>query len=344
MKNKFILFFIIAPLFGLVLGAARIYYSVALKKYEGPAVTFQIHSGEPFSKINYRLGEAGIIDSTKIFHRYCQQKNYLTSFKTGIYEIPTGITMLGVIELFQSGKGLLTSVTIPEGKNLYEIAAILESSKVTSKEDFIQVAKDQAFASELGISGQTLEGYLYPETYSFAPETPARDVAAAMVKVFNEKTSGLDFEASALPKDKVIILASIVEKETGAGFERPLIAGVFLNRLKKRMRLQSDPTTIYGIWENYNGNLRKSHLLEKTDYNTYKISELPVGPIANPGISAIKAVLEPAKHEYLYFVSKNDGTHVFSTNLKDHNRAVDEWQKKSSNRAGRSWRDLNQNQ
>ncbi len=342
MKNKFILFFIIAPLFGLVLGAAKIYYSLAIAKYEGPAVTFQIHSGEPFSKINYRLGEAGIISSTKIFHRYCQQKNLLTSFKTGIYEIPTGITMLGVIDLFQSGKGVLTSVTIPEGKNLYEIAQILDQNKVTSKEDFIIAAKDSSFARELGVPGPTLEGYLYPETYSFAPQTPARDVAAAMVRIFNERTAALDFQASPLSKTEVVILASIVEKETGAGFERPVIAGVFLNRLKKRMRLQSDPTTIYGIWERFNGNLRRSHLLEKTDYNTYKISALPVGPIANPGISAIKAVLDPAKHDYLYFVSKNDGTHVFSTNLKDHNRAVDEWQKKSSNRAGRSWRDLNQ--
>lgn len=342
MKNKFILFFIIAPLFGLVLGAARIYYSLAIKQYEGPAVTFQIHSGEPFSRINYRLGEAGIIDSTKIFHRYCQHKNYLTSFKTGIYEIPTGITMLGVIELFQSGKGVLTNVTIPEGKNLFEIADILEDSKVTSKQDFIRMATDPAFTKVLGVPGETLEGYLYPETYSFAPQTPAKDVAAAMVKIFNDRTLGLDFEASSLSKKEVIILASIVEKETGAGFERPLIAGVFLNRLKKRMRLQSDPTTIYGIWERFTGNLKRSHLLEKTDYNTYKISGLPVGPIANPGISAIKAVLDPADHDYLYFVSKNDGTHVFSTNLKDHNRAVEEWQKKSSNRAGRSWRDLNQ--
>lgn len=342
MKNKFILFFIIAPLFGLVLGAARIYYSLAIKQYEGPTVTFQIHSGEPFSKINYRLGEAGIIDSTKIFHRYCQHKNYLTSFKTGIYEIPTGITMLGVIELFQSGKGVLTNVTIPEGKNLFEIADILEDSKVTSKQDFIRLATDPGLAKELGVPGETLEGYLYPETYSFAPQTPAKDVAAAMVKIFNDRTLALDFEASPLSKKEVIILASIVEKETGAGFERPLIAGVFLNRLKKRMRLQSDPTTIYGIWERFTGNLKRSHLLEKTDYNTYKISGLPVGPIANPGLSAIKAVLAPAEHDYLYFVSKNDGTHVFSTNLKDHNRAVEEWQKKSSNRAGRSWRDLNQ--
>ena len=341
MKNKFILFFILGPLLGLILGGGRIYYSLAIRKYQGPPVTFQIHSGETFSKINYRLGQEEIIGSTKVFHRYCQYKGYLTNFKTGIYEIPTGITMLGVIELFQSGRGLLTSVTIPEGKNLYEIATILEENKVTSKDDFIEVAKDPAIAKELGLPGLSLEGYLYPETYSFAPQSPAKSVAEAMVNVFKSKTNALDFNSSPLNPKEVIILASLVEKETGAGFERPIIAGVFLNRLQKRMRLQSDPTTIYGIWERFNGNLRKSDLLEKTPYNTYKISGLPVGPIANPGISAIEAVLDPADHEFIYFVSKNDGTHVFSKTLVEHNRAVELWQKNQANRKGRSWRDLN---
>lgn len=342
MKNRFILFFVIAPLFGLALGGLKIYHSLALKKYEGAPTTFQIHAGEPFSKINYRLGEAGIINSTKIFHRYCQSQNLLTSFKTGIYEIPTGITMLGVIELFQSGKGMLTSVTIPEGKNLYEIAAILEASKITSAQDFIKVAKDPEFVRSLDLPGDTLEGYLYPETYSFAPQTQAREVATAMVRVFRSKTAELDFSLSPLSPKDVVILASMVEKETGAGWERPIIAGVFMNRLNKRMRLQSDPTTIYGMWERYNGNLKRSDLLETTDYNTYKIPALPKGPIANPGIAAIQAVLTPAKHKYIFFVSKNDGTHVFTETLKEHNQAVDEWQRNRANRQGRSWRDLNQ--
>lgn len=343
MKNRFILFFILAPLLGLALGGLRIYHSLAISKYEGAPTTFQIHPGEPFSKINYRLGEAGIINSTKIFHRYCQSQNLLTSFKTGIYEIPTGITMLGIIELFQSGRGVLTSVTIPEGKNLYEIADILEASKITDAKSFIAVAKDPNFARSLEIEGETLEGYLYPETYSFSPATPAKDVATAMVRVFKSKTASLDFTITSLSKREVIILASLVEKETGAGWERPIIAGVFMNRLRKRMRLQSDPTTIYGIWERYNGNIKKSDLLETTPYNTYKIPALPLGPIANPGLAAIEATLMPAKHNYIFFVSKNDGTHVFSETLKQHNQAVDEWQRNRANRQGKSWRDLNQN-
>ena len=140
--------------------------------------------------------------------------------------------------------------------------------------------------------------------------------------------------------DEALILASIVEKETGAKWERPAIAGVYLNRIHKKMRLQADPTTIYGIFENYNGNLRKSDLLTETPYNTYKINGLPLGPIANPGLAAITATLNPEKHNNLYFVSKNDGTHIFTPTYKAHLEAVKEWQQKRENRTGKSWRDL----
>jgi UPF0755 protein len=139
-----------------------------------------------------------------------------------------------------------------------------------------------------------------------------------------------------------VVLASVVEKETGAKEERPQIASVFTNRLRKRMRLESDPTTIYGMWERYTGNIRKDDLLQLTPYNTYKIPALPLGPIANPSFEAIQAVMAPATTEYLFFVSKNDGTHQFTTNYADHQRAVDEWQRNRSNRAGKSWRQLKQ--
>jgi UPF0755 protein len=140
----------------------------------------------------------------------------------------------------------------------------------------------------------------------------------------------------------VIILASVVEKETGAKIERPAIAGVFTNRLKKRMRLESDPTTIYGIWQRYTGNIKKADLLEYTPYNTYKVPALPQGPISNPSLEAISAVLKPEQHEYLFFVSKNDGTHVFTRNYQEHLKAVDDFQRNSRARQGKSWRDLKQ--
>ncbi|MBT4793239.1 MAG: endolytic transglycosylase MltG, partial [Halobacteriovoraceae bacterium] len=191
-------------------------------------------------------------------------------------------------------------------------------------------------------SAPSLEGYLFPETYKFSPQTPAKEVVKAMLKQFKHQTRLLDLAQSHLNPHEVVILASIVEKETGAKWERPTIAGVYLNRLRKKMRLQADPTTIYGIWKNYNGNLRKKHLLKKTPYNTYRINGLPLGPIANPSLAAIKAVLEPQEHSHIYFVSKNDGTHVFTPTYKKHLKAVEYWQKNRRNRKGKSWRDLKQ--
>jgi UPF0755 protein len=163
-----------------------------------------------------------------------------------------------------------------------------------------------------------------------------------MVQQFRKRVGDTAKGHPFLSAHEVVVLASVVEKETGAKEERPQIASVFTNRLRKRMRLESDPTTIYGMWERYTGNIRKDDLLQLTPYNTYKIPALPLGPIANPSFEAIQAVMAPATTEYLFFVSKNDGTHQFTTNYADHQRAVDEWQRNRSNRAGKSWRQLKQ--
>ncbi len=341
MTKKHIIILLLGPLLGIIGGSLKVYHSIAIWEYTGPEKVFVIKPGEGFAKINHHLAKEDLINSSKLFYRYNKIKGSMGSFKAGNYIIKPGTNMLQVIDILTTGKGQTVSVTIPEGKNLYQVADILESQKITSKDDFIKLSKDPDFVSSLGIPASRLEGYLYPETYHFAKNTPAKTVIKTMVNVFNDKTSEVDFSKSNLSKHSVIILASVVEKETGASFERPQIAGVFHNRLKKKMRLQSDPTTIYGIWENYNGNLRKKHLLEKTPYNTYKIPALPAGPISNPGLESIKAVLNPASHKFLYFVSKNDGTHIFSETYKQHRNAVNEFQKKSKNRKGKSWRDLN---
>jgi UPF0755 protein len=266
----------------------------------------------------------------------------MTKFKAGNYLIQKDSTILDIVNTLTKGVSITTPITIPEGKNLYEIAKILEDRKIVSADEFIKLAKDPITAKKFDIDAKNLEGHLYPNTYNFMQRSPAKLILSIMVNEYQKQIKKLDFTNSKLSKEEVLILASIVEKETGAKIERPRIAGVFHNRLKKRMRLQSDPTTIYGIWENYKGNLRKRHLLEKTPYNTYKISGLPVGPISNPGLASIKAVLNPEKHDYLYFVSKNDGTHIFSKNYKDHQNAVNFHQKNSSNRKNKSWRNLKQ--
>jgi UPF0755 protein len=341
-KKNLIIFLVMAPAFAVIMSLIHVWYGIYSWTYDGPVTKFQIKSGETFGQINYRLKKNNLVYSPRLFHRYAKFMDKLTEFKVGVYELKPGTNMPAMLELLTSGRAITTSVTIPEGKNLFEIAQILEANKITNAKEFIKLAKDSSVAKEFGIPGERLEGYLYPETYNLNKDMPAKEVIRAMISVFNNKVANIDFSQYKLSKHEVIILASVVEKETGAKFERPTIAGVFHNRLKKRMRLQSDPTTIYGIYENYNGNLRKKHLLEKTPYNTYKISGLPAGPISNPGLESIKAVLNPQKHDYLYFVSKNDGTHIFSKTYRDHTNAVNTWQKNRNNRAGKSWRDLKQ--
>lgn len=341
MKKAVLLSIVLAPLLAAVLIGTHLSL-IFHTSYDGEPTVFKIKPGEGFSRVNYRLLKTGLIPNARLFHYYAKYQDKMESLKAGAYEIPTGANMGDILEILTDGTPILTRVTIPEGKNLYEIGAILEAKKITPANEFIQEAKSSEWKSKLGGKMPTLEGYLFPETYKFAPETSAKEVIKKMISTFKLKTKDINWSHPFLSKHEIVILASIVEKETGAKWERPLIAGVYLNRLKKPMRLQADPTTIYGIWESYNGNLRKKHLLQKTPYNTYKINGLPLGPIANPSLAAIKAVLNPKKHNYLFFVSKNDGTHVFTENYKKHQAAVREWQLKKKNRAGKSWRDLKQ--
>lgn len=342
MKKKAVFLLVIfAPILGISMVGLNLYYHIFLWEYSGKDATFEIGPGETFSKINAKLMKRNLISSGKLFHRYSKFQGKLTKFKIGKYTIPSKTNMVQVLSILTSGKSITIKVTIPEGKNLFQIAEILENKKITNAKNFIQFSKDINFIKSLGIPAKRVEGYLYPDTYQFTENSKAKTIIKSMVQTFRRKTQSIDFKSSNLSKHQVVILASVVEKETGARFERPIIAGVFHNRLKKKMRLQSDPTTIYGIWENFNGNLRKKHLREKTPYNTYKIPALPIGPISNPGIESIKAVLNPKKHSYLYFVSQNDGTHIFSKNYKDHSKAVDTYQKNRKARAGKSWRDLN---
>lgn len=341
-KKATIIILIVAPLIVSILVAIKVAI-LFFTPYQGKAALFTIKPGEGFSSINYRLYKEKIIPSARLFHYYTKYyKDSLNKFKAGTYQIKDGQHMGDILETLTNGVPILNKVTFPEGKNMFEMGKILEAKDITSYTDFVKECRNPDNISLLGINAPSVEGYLFPETYKFAPKTPAGEVVRAMIRVFKQKTSNLDFSKTFLNQYEAITLASIVEKETGAKWERPLIAGVYLNRLKKKMRLQADPTTIYGIWENFNGNLQKKHLLEKTDYNTYKMSGLPLGPIANPSLAAIKAVLEPEDHNYLYFVSKNDGTHVFTPTYKEHLKAVDYWQKAYHRRKGKSWRDLKQ--
>ncbi|MBL7664945.1 MAG: endolytic transglycosylase MltG [Bacteriovoracaceae bacterium] len=343
--KKLVYFLILPPIIGLLLSGMHIYYLMT-KGVPTQNTFFQIKTGDTFAQINYRLYKDNLISNPRLFHYYSKFKNSLTKFKAGTYEIQKGANLLDVHEALISGLPVLLSITIPEGKNLYEISEILAAKGfVKNASDFVQAAKSEKILKKYNLTGDSTEGYLYPETYRFAPETPAELIVSTMVEQFKRATKSLTLAYPNLNPHQIITLASIVEKETGATFERRTIAGIYHNRLKKKMRLQADPTTIYGIYHRdgkFNGNLRKKDLLEATSYNTYKILGLPLGPICNPSRAAIEATLDPEPHNYLYFVSKNDGTHVFTATYKEHNQAVDTWQRTRSNRAGKSWKDLNQ--
>lgn len=342
MKKTHYLFLLGAPLLAILLVTIRIYYSAVIWRYQGPDVDFRISPSESFSSINARLQKQELISSARLFHRYSQYKGVMRRFKTGRYIIRTNSNLLDVFNTFINEKSQAMFFTVPEGKNMFEIARMLEASSITNYEDFIKLARDKKFLREMGIHADSVEGYLYPESYDLIPNLPAKTVMRMMVKEFHRKIADIDFSKTSMTPRQVLILASMVEKETGDKKERPMIAGVFHNRLKLKMRLQSDPTTIYGMFENYKGNITRKDLLSPTPYNTYTIPSLPIGPISNPGIDSIKAVLNPASHKYLFFVSQNDGTHIFSESYASHSEAVEKWQKNSKNREGRSWRDLNE--
>ncbi len=343
-KKKALLLLILAPVVGMASALILAWYQLAVWQYHGPEVAFEIKEGDGFASINGRLHKKRLISSAQLFHRYCKLKGYTTRFQTGSYHFKSGITMLDIVQtLLKGGRASAIRATLPEGKNLFEMAGLLENKGVIqSRQEFIRLAKDESFARSLGVPADRLEGYLYPDTYHFAPNSPPTQILKKMVALYHKKTAALDFSRAplGLNKRQVLILASIVEKETGAGHERPIIAGVFINRLKKGIRLQSDPTTIYGIFENFNGNLRRKHLRQKTAYNTYRIAGLPKGPISNPGLASLQAVLNPAEHDFFYFVSQNDGTHVFSKTYREHRQAVARYQKDWRARKGKSWRDL----
>ncbi len=318
---------------------------------EKKEVTIEIQSGQLPIEISKTLEDIGATSSAERLFRLGKLLKKWKNVKIGEYSLSTDMTPLEVFRAISSGVSITHKVTFPEGKNMFQIADMLVERRLLSddgkKKEFVSLCKSKTFIKDMGFQEpmpDTLEGYLYPDTYFFQKRMSAEKIIRIMVKRFfdfwGEKEKNRMKEIN-MSRHDVVTLASIIEKETGASQERALIGSVFHNRLKKRMRLQSDPTTIYGMWETFDGNLKKSDLQTKTPYNTYSISGLPKGPIANPGKDAIHAALFPAHSEYLFFVSKNDGTHYFSKSFKEHNFAVEKFQKNPSARQGKSWRDLN---
>jgi UPF0755 protein len=305
-----------------------------------------IKKGMGQSEIARSLVNAQVLTDAKSFILLGKITKKWPSVKQGEYRFTSSMSPMDIFQILNSGVSINHPITVREGQNIYEIAAEVEAKGLGTKEAFLTLCKSPPFIQSLSLgdpSPKTLEGYLYPETYFFSRSQTLPEMIQQMVKRFHIIWLP-EHEAQAkvlnLTKHQIVTLASIIEKETAATSERALISSVFHNRLKKGMRLQSDPTTIYGIWERYKGNIHRSDLLDKNPFNTYSVAGLPVGPISNPGLEAIKAALYPVESSFLFFVSHNDGTHEFTKSLADHQKAVLKFQIDKKAREGKSWRDL----
>jgi UPF0755 protein len=290
--------------------------------------TVTIPSGSGLKNIQHILAQAGLIHNDIRFLLLAELSGLSRKLPAGEFRLAQGKKPGEVLRNLATAKPVQYAVTIPEGLRITEIADIFAAENWCVRARFIALAHDPEFIESLGLkSVSSLEGYLYPDTYHLTKEIKDTKALIAMqvarfLKIWTELPEN---PQQPMSRHEIVTLASVVEKETGDPAERPLIAAVFLNRLKTKMRLQSDPTVIYGL-EDFSGDLTKADLKSDHPYNTYVIPALPAGPICNPGKQAIEAVLHPAATDFIYFVSRNNGTHQFSKNLSEHNQAVREFQ------------------
>jgi len=323
----------IAAVFGLIvlgLFAAHMYllfYSPLSRSDEKRTIV--IKKGTSFRQVALKLRSAGIIGDTDDFLFVAWVMGASRRAQAGEYEFSPSMTPVEIIGKLVHGEIKEYPVTIPEGTSMREIAALLERRGLADGKRFLELAEDHGLVKRLGLPGRTLEGFLFPDTYRFTRGMTEEEIIRKMVARFREVYfPELDEAAkrAGMTMKEVVTLASIIEKETQAPEERLLISAVFHNRLRKGIRLQSDPTVIYAI-KDFDGNLRKRDLMLRSPYNTYRHYGLPPGPISNPGVEAMRAAIFPAKGDYLYFVSKNNGTHYFSKSLREHINAVNRYQK-----------------
>lgn len=290
----------------------------------------EITRGSSPKFISNLLEKEGIITSATKFYWLIRLTRNSGVIKAAEYQFYTDLKPNDVLSILKSGKPFLRKVVIPEGSSMKQIGDILEKANIVSKDNFEKATHDTKYLHEAGIDANSAEGFLYPETYEFPKNTPARDVVKKMINTFKESYDpqwDIEGKKYNLSRNQIVTLASIIEKESGVPAERTLISAVMHNRLQQGMKLQSDPTVIYGI-PNYAGNITKNDLLTPTPYNTYTNYGLPPGPIANPGKESLFAAVYPANAPYIFFVSKNDGTHVFSVTYKDHLKEVNKFQPK----------------
>lgn|SRR5574341_65796 len=285
-------------------------------------VSVIINQGDSVQKVALQLEEAQVIKSSNFFILLCKIFNWDRKIYAGRYDFASNYSIFRVLRMLTQGGATAINVVIPEGATLKQIAGILQKEINVDSALFVQIASDKIFLDSLKIPGKTLEGFLFPNTYNFYWQQDIKSIVARMLEEFRKIVyDSLQFvETSQLPLKKLVILASLIEKESKKPQELPLISAVFYNRLKIDMPLQCDPTVSYAL--ELNRPVKPEDLQINNPYNTYLNYGLPPGPICNPGKLSLKAVLTPAPVGYLYFVAKKDGFHIFSNTLEEHNQAI----------------------
>ncbi|TBR42210.1 endolytic transglycosylase MltG [Marinomonas agarivorans] len=312
----------------IISSSLALYYLLAKPLPIKDSQIYEIKAGVGSLSIANQFVQKGLIKNKKLLHVAVKlQPNWVP--KVGKYQIDPDMSLLDVMALFHSGKAIVHKVTLVEGRTTKQyLLAMQEKGNIKMT---LLNKSNEMIAETLGLEVQHAEGQFFADTYLYHDGDTDADILKQANKrltdVLDEHWSKKQKNLPLKSKQQALILASIVEKETGVDYERPLIAGVFVNRLNKRMRLQTDPTVIYGLGEKFDGNIRRRHLRQKTPYNTYTIYGLPPTPIANVGEGAIKAALTPQKTKALYFVAQGDGTHKFSNTLRQHNAAVAKYQR-----------------
>jgi UPF0755 protein len=301
------------------------------KGYSGERVMVEVKRGLNSRGILGHLQQAGVLRDDFFPLIYLKTIRRGDSLKAGVYEFEGAVSAIDVLDKLAAGDVVLRTVTIREGLDRFAVGALMAEAGFGSREEWDQVTSDGELIRDLDPDATSLEGYLFPDTYKLAPGSRPVAIARSMVQNFrNQFGAELALIANGLDVHQTVTLASIVETEARLDEERAVIASVYVNRINRRMPLQADPTVVYalklqGRWD---GNIRKADLQMDSEYNTYRNRGFPPGPIANPGLASLRAAAAPARTDFLYFVSRNDGSHVFSRTLAEHNRNVEEYQRR----------------
>lgn len=314
-------------------GVSRLYEGAdePYRGYGGAEVFVDIAPGTTTAGIGRQLAEAGVVEDQRTFRVALWRSGRDRLLQAGEYRFTESASALDVIDVLARGQVHLRTVTFPEGLTRWEMAEVFGRSEFGVDEEFLAASERADLVEDLDPDATDLEGYLFPETYALPRGATADDLVEAMLAQFR-RTFDDALLAQAAEQEmtvrQVVTLASLIQRETGRDDERPIVSAVYTNRLHRRMPLQCDPTVIYALQLDglYDGNLTRDNLRYDSPYNTYVYPGLPPGPIAAPGAADLRAALAPADVSYVYFVSRNDGSHVFADTLREHNRNVREYQ------------------